>query len=343
MYGVLALATIAILARAWLQRSLKKRLEPQDYLIYAAFIFFFAMAMCDIVGIPRAYEVIDNGPGVSPRYTPGLIVKQYVRQMFGIMLLSWTSLLCVKLSLLALYKKLLAGQPRAYTHAWWAVCIFCVMGFIGSIISYTLSCKDFGRMMRDGLPCSGPRSVRGIGVTLYVGYALTISSDLLIMILPIRITWNLQVPRAQKIALFGLFSSGFLCITVATIRTAHIASGRYSETTKPIIVLIWTTAESAIAVCIGCCPVYFAAYRAAQTQRTSTDTHRFAAHPFFQRSRSQQLAGLGAGEAMKMGVRVGDKGRAKTRENVCLGDSAGTQYEPSGKDAEITVMDTGRR
>lgn len=38
------------------------------------------------------------------------------------------------------------------------------------------------------------------------------------MVLPIRLTWNLQMERKQKYGIIALFGSGVVCIIFATIR-----------------------------------------------------------------------------------------------------------------------------
>jgi hypothetical protein len=96
------------------------------------------------------------------------------------------------------------------------------------------------------------------------------------MFLPLRLTWNLQLPRKQKIGVFVLFSSGFICIAFATLRVIQLGvDGRGRATTpEPKWLLLWTVVECAMgmfsantrqkyilltiftAVIIGCSPAF---------------------------------------------------------------------------------------
>jgi hypothetical protein len=68
------------------------------------------------------------------------------------------------------------------------------------------------------------------------------------MFLPIRLTWNLQLPRKQKIGVFVLFGSGFVCIAFATLRVVQLGvDGRGRATTpEPKWLLLWTVIECAM-------------------------------------------------------------------------------------------------
>lgn len=49
----------------------------------------------------------------------------------------------------------------------------------------------------------------------------------LVMALPIRLVWNLQMPRSKKIGVIGLFATGAVCIVMATVRVARITQNVY--------------------------------------------------------------------------------------------------------------------
>lgn len=68
------------------------------------------------------------------------------------------------------------------------------------------------------------------------------------MFLPIRLTWNLQLPRKQKIGVFVLFGSGFVCVAFATLRVVQLGvDGRGRATTpEPKWLLLWTVVECAM-------------------------------------------------------------------------------------------------
>lgn len=100
-----------------------------------------------------------------------------------------------------------------------------------------------------------------------------------VMFLPIRLVWNLQMVRAQKIAIIALFASGFVCITFATLRVIQVGrkSGE-STAPSPTWLAFWTLIESSVAICIGCCPAFAVFFRRAHTPSISYDTNGYVRH-----------------------------------------------------------------
>lgn len=78
------------------------------------------------------------------------------------------------------------------------------------------------------------------------------------MILPFHLTWNLQMPRGQKIGIFILFGSGFICIIFATLRVIKLGVDATGKATmpEPKWMLLWTVLETSMAVIIGCSPAF---------------------------------------------------------------------------------------
>jgi hypothetical protein len=68
------------------------------------------------------------------------------------------------------------------------------------------------------------------------------------MFLPIRLTWNLQMPKSQKVGIFILFGSGFLCIAFATLRVVQLGVDGRGRTTapEPKWLLLWTVLECSV-------------------------------------------------------------------------------------------------
>lgn len=109
--------------------------------------------------------------------------------------------------------------------------------------------------------------------------ALVTILKFLVMLLPIRVVWNLQVPRGQKVAIIALFASGFVCIVFATLRLVQI--GRKSGDTNspnPTWLALWTLIETSVAICIGCGPAFVVLYRATRNTNASRDTNGYYRH-----------------------------------------------------------------
>ena len=76
--------------------------------------------------------------------------------------------------------------------------------------------------------CAKPNEQKRAQFSLWFAYAVDVAGDLAgshaspiaygtsltsaVMFLPFRITWNLRLPRVQKLGIFILFGSGWICI-----------------------------------------------------------------------------------------------------------------------------------
>jgi hypothetical protein len=124
------------------------------------------------------------------------------------------------------------------------------------------------------------------------------------MFLPIRLTWNLQMAKAQKVGVFVLFGSGFICIAFATLRVIQLGiDGRGRTTTpEPKWMLLWTVLECSIgiqipfllliscnnvqltklvAIIIGCSPAFavFIRKRLNSSKKPSYNAEGYFKHP----------------------------------------------------------------
>jgi hypothetical protein len=112
--------------------------------------------------------------------------------------------------------------------------------------------------------CTLERDVRAQIASLYYAFAVDVLSDFMsmcilhsvpmagtdtsiVMLLPIRLIWYLQMPRAQKISVGALFCTGFICILFATIRVVQIGMKAGSNTTPSSSWLaLWAVVEGSI-------------------------------------------------------------------------------------------------
>jgi hypothetical protein len=96
------------------------------------------------------------------------------------------------------------------------------------------------------------------------------------MALPIRLIWNLRMPRTQKIGIVCLFGIGIILIAVATLRVAQIG-GKARSSSQPSAswLALWGIIECSIAVIIGCCPAFVTLIRNHTTPSVSNNTQGF--------------------------------------------------------------------
>ncbi|CAI9628127.1 unnamed protein product [Alternaria burnsii] len=338
VYSMIILASLFVLARSGVQVCMRRKPEAQDFLLYAAFILFLATTICYLVIFSKVFMIARVSVGVlEPGSTFQADMITYVRMMFVTTTLFWISLWLVKLSFLSLYRKLLEGLPIVYMRLWSAVLVFCVITLIGCIVSYTTSCPDFGAAMSRGHCPLGPRTTRGSLASLYTAYAVDMLSDLMIMALPIKLVWNLQMVRVQKVAVIALFASGIVCMAFATLRVVQIGiKSENSTAPSPTWLALWTIVENAIAICIGCCPAFAILYRSSHTPHISYDTNGYVRH-----NQSQSSTNGNHRETIKMNsMKVGAGRERELRHDTFWNDTRSSQEELATDNETIVVTTT---
>lgn len=167
------------------------------------------------------------------------------------------------------------------------------------------------------------------------------------MFLPIRLTWNLQMPKAQKMGVFVLFGSGFICIAFATLRVIQLGvDGRGKATTpEPKWMLLWTVLECSMgkfapnvqfkplpsnftpAVIIGCSPAFAILIR---NKINSTKKSSYNAQGYIKQ---------GTGD-IKMKPIVSSSGRAKRDEIDTYWEDMHSSQEELAKNAGRIMVKT---
>ena len=86
--------------------------------------------------IPIMFDLDLAAVGKPPLSPESLVefeerANRYLRIQFGIIILFWTCVWAVKLSILVFYKSLFDRLSRTYLYAWWAVVAFVALTYVG--------------------------------------------------------------------------------------------------------------------------------------------------------------------------------------------------------------------
>ncbi|KAK1999429.1 hypothetical protein LX36DRAFT_574289 [Colletotrichum falcatum] len=176
-----------------------------DYLAVASFL---ATVSCGIaIALMTTYGLGRHAVTLNPKDIP-----QYLRLFYTSIVCYNIAILCIKLSFLCQYYRVMV-VPRL--RKIYAVALLIVGAWSTSqLFISALQC----------LPVSGfwDKSVDAKCIPhqpqWYVNAAGNIITDVAVFALPMPIFWHLRLQRKQKILLMGIFSLGFLTVTVSIIR-----------------------------------------------------------------------------------------------------------------------------
>ncbi|OHE91334.1 hypothetical protein CORC01_13363 [Colletotrichum orchidophilum] len=262
--ALIVLTTVVVGTRVVLAVMHQNRFLPEDGWLVACYVFFMVLAVLYLFIVPAFFRLTDMASGIIEPYETATEDALFIQKgLFTVSACLWFCLWSAKFSLLCLYKKLLDKLPY-YTKLWWALVVFCGLTLVGTVISLFLACSSMHAWFSVGA-CTTPRDVEAAAVSMWFAYAVDVLTDLLIMMLPLRLIITLQMPLSRKISIAGLFCLGWVCIAASTVRVTQIGNNG-AQPTVPWLAL-WGTIEAAIAVIIVTGPGLYRAVKIYSTSR----------------------------------------------------------------------------
>ncbi|KAK5119979.1 hypothetical protein LTR85_007055 [Meristemomyces frigidus] len=284
---------IAVASTFFLGRSVARclhlgwRLQIEDFVISLAFVFFLSLSIAYLVIIDPMYRInaVESGEtAIYPTMMEDAAVMTKV--FFCTTMLLWFELWSVKAAFLLLIRRLMIGLPN-YLRWWWAITL------IGAVISNFTSCASMHEWFTPGLCDSHRDSVAEIA-SLYYAFAVDAISDLMIMILPIRLLWNLRVPTYERLGIVATFAVGSLCIIAAIVRVISIGSKAGDSTPSSSWLALWAMIEGAIAIVVACLPSFAIAVKRSQSTRHGYSYGNRATDDSKRRQQGVPLATIGS-------------------------------------------------
>ncbi|KAI0408803.1 hypothetical protein F4802DRAFT_367946 [Xylaria palmicola] len=206
----LAAATVFVGLRLWSRRIVNGRLhlDVSDWFAVAAWVFYVVYTALIILlthyGLGRHIVFVTNA------------------RLLGIFIVVAESLYAViiallKLGILAMYRKLF-GTSRTFTICTWAVSALVIEYLLQVVLATNLQCVP--------IAASWDPSVHGTcinyGTEALVAYLINITTDLLILGLPIPTILRLNAPKSQKRRLTISLAAGGSAFIISLVQLAYI-------------------------------------------------------------------------------------------------------------------------
>ncbi|KAJ5936157.1 integral membrane protein [Penicillium verhagenii] len=236
--------TVAVALRVWARKLSGCKLFLDDYLILIALFFKYACS----IGVTI---LLFNGMGSHIDMVPKKKLIVYFQIGWANPFMYTTCVAFTKLSILALYKRLFTVKPM--TIAVNIMASFVVLWCVSIMVAATLNCipiNSFWDRSIDG-KCIDAASFN------YAMQIPNIFSDLIILVMPIRLVLALPIPKTQKILLSGVFLIGGLTLIFDTVRLwvmIRLTKQGPDITFNQAPVAMWTCLEGAVAIVGACLP-----------------------------------------------------------------------------------------
>ncbi|KAF2115521.1 hypothetical protein BDV96DRAFT_575627 [Lophiotrema nucula] len=241
----LVLTTIAIVARGTSRRIAKAPFWADDALAYVAYVSNAASLINQNTMASTGAFDLARLITFSPEDT-----ESFQHRNLASAVLYLVTITCAKLSVLFLYRRIFYVYQGWFRAFWWFNLLVIFPCWAGA----TLGILIYAQV--DTFAFAKPANAYGTSVCALVN-AL---SDMMVLILPISGVVKLQLGRAQKVGIIGLFSLGFLTTLVSLARATlsfHQATHttRWNPAYEAYNFMMLVAAETSAACLCACIPV----------------------------------------------------------------------------------------
>ncbi|KAI9817312.1 MAG: hypothetical protein M1832_004734 [Thelocarpon impressellum] len=256
------LATVLTGFRLYVRRVKLRRFFWDDACHVFAWVILLVSAALYTSIAPVLYRVMAVTSG-QQLLTVDFITRdipRYVDFQFASTILFWVVLWAVKFSFLIFYRRFFRDL-RSHMIAWWAVTAFTSLAFIACLVPLLTACGSTAAYFRINA-CLTDSAIRRTKFSIKISTSVDVLSDLMIMALPLRILWSLNITKRQKAGLATAFSLATIVIVFAIIRAvqthATLTPQAISSLQRadPIALTLFSVLESSVAVIVSCLPSF---------------------------------------------------------------------------------------
>lgn len=158
---------------------------------------------------------------------------------------------------------------------------------VASVLVTIFQCSPVEKAFNKGLPGTCIDNAR----FWYANAGFSISTDVVILLIPMPLVYQLQIPRVQKIALALVFALGGFVVITSCLRVTTIdIIANTTDVTYDVSSTMWSIIEPNIAVICACLPMIrpliVRVFPKFMSKKTSDENNFYTGHAYGTRSRA---------------------------------------------------------
>ncbi|KAF2756406.1 hypothetical protein EJ05DRAFT_64279 [Pseudovirgaria hyperparasitica] len=254
---VIGIVCLRILSR---RKQEKKRLIS-DWLILAATLMSMGLAIAQIYGAANGPLGLLLAPRLKADPSHAADMVQLLREYnFSFIVIGIAAIGLIKISVSLLYLQIFSTRNfRPYIIGWTVIMVIWTIGFLLTFLSLcgshgTLASYKFTNAKTVDKFC-GTERVKQMDFALVVSGSIT---DLITVMLPIPMTWSLQLSLRRKISIIGIFLVGMLSVGASVARTYISLDSKFGKGTPMdqglgvTATCLWTLIEIQLGILAAC-------------------------------------------------------------------------------------------
>ncbi|PTB35551.1 uncharacterized protein TrAFT101_009408 [Trichoderma asperellum] len=239
----LVISPVVVALRVWARLRQGGKMGADDWTAMAALIFailtsVFLMTCCHY-GMGRHFLYIEHQNQIET------LKYLYMSQVTYKAAINLT-----KCSILLLYLRLfeIVRWIRWTCRGLLAcVIIYCISSMVATIFQCNPVVKAFDKAQKG--------TCINLATFWFANAGFSIATDVIILLLPMPLVYQLEVPRPQKIALMAVFAIGVFVVITSCLRVTTLdVFATSSDNTYDIANVMWTIIEPNVAILCACLP-----------------------------------------------------------------------------------------
>lgn len=245
--ALFGLAMIAFFIRSYIRIRINKKLHVEDFILLFAVVSLCAATGLAYVTLTAQYELLQL---VLHGFEDDLAFKllgeipRISKEENAATNVWWLVIFSVKMAFLFFFRRLISRLRTLNIWWWFATALTIIAGLVSIAVSW-LTCPYF--TIEGLLSCAGTsaehRTIRDTAITT----AMDITSDLLVLSLPVSILWKVRISVRQKIGLAFSLCLSCVMIIVTVTRVAGMRQ-KGSGSVDIVWLAFWQQQECSIAV-----------------------------------------------------------------------------------------------
>ncbi|OJD34866.1 uncharacterized protein BKCO1_20000118 [Diplodia corticola] len=264
-FTLVTVSTAIVTLRLYCNVHLLKRAGLSDVFMSFAVILTWAVAVINHFQVKYG-----SGKHSSTLSSSKTSLEGTLKSWYSFQIAYLVDLLFVKLSILCFYCTICDQR-------WFRTVIYAMMGIVGSfttamIFVNAFECPKPSDAFTVEIIMAGLGSCRDLHSMYFAQAGFNIASDMVIMLIPVPLLARLQMPRSRRLALFGIFSVGFVAVLASILRVWTLSIWAKSSDVPysggPI--LIWSQIELNAAIVSASFPAMKALFAHTLSDNSST-------------------------------------------------------------------------
>ncbi|KAI2642945.1 hypothetical protein GGS21DRAFT_544993 [Xylaria nigripes] len=235
---------VVVGTRIWSRKRTGLNLGPDDYTILASLVFAVATDIILLWGCYYGYGKHAASLTAHEKY-------EAFKAFYFTQITYKTSINLTKASILLLYLRIFGGVKW---FRWTCLCLlamvasYCIAAIMGTIFQCIPVVAAFDKNITHKKCINNEHF-------WFANAGFSISTDVVILILPMPLVYSLQIPRVQKAALVFVFALGaFVVITSCLRATTLDLQATSRDPLYDVASTMWTIIEMSVAIICACLP-----------------------------------------------------------------------------------------